>query len=201
VGNAQKRIQNAALQLFAERGIAQVTVSDLAEKAGVARGTIYNNFKSIDSLFEDVAAEMTSDMLTYITASSARTSDPAQRVANGIRFYVRRAHEEPKWGHFLIRFGTIAPTLRPLLQGVPMSDLKTGIEIGRFSLRTDQLEAALGILQGAVLAAISLVLEGRRTWRDAGTDLAELSLRALGVQPDVARSLATAELPSLAIVE
>jgi len=64
-----------------------------------------------------------------------------------------------------------------------MSDLKIGVEIKRFNLRPEQLEAAVGMVSGGVLAAISLVLEGHRTWRDAGTDVAELSLRALGLLP------------------
>jgi len=45
-----------------------------------------------------------------------------------------------------------------------------------------------------VLGAIYLVREGLRTWRDAGSDCAELVLRALGLSEEQARALATAEL-------
>jgi AcrR family transcriptional regulator len=196
--NSQKRIHDAALRLFAERGVTQVTVSDLAEAAGVARGTVYNNFKTIESLFEDVATQLTNEMHVYISASLAQTPDPAQRLANGIRFFLRRAHEEPQWGRFLIRFGPTSPTLREVIRGAPMIDLKMGVELGRFSVRPDQLESALGMVSGGVLAAIFLVLEGERTWRDAGVDVAELSLRALGISAEAARDIATAALPPLA---
>ena len=54
---AQQRIHAAALKLFAERGVTQVNVSDLAQAAGVARGTIYNNLSNPDGLFEEVAAD------------------------------------------------------------------------------------------------------------------------------------------------
>lgn len=175
----------------------QVTVSDLAEAAGVARGTVYNNFKTIESLFEDVATQLTGEMQALVLASFAQIADPALRLTYGIRLFLRRAHEEPQWARFLVRFGATTPTLRELLRGGPMSDLKMGVEIKRFHLRAEQLEAAVGMISGGVLAAMSLILEGHRTWRDVGTDVAELALRALGLSGETARSMATAELPAL----
>ncbi len=199
---AQKRIHEAALRLFAERGVTQVTVSDLAEAAGVARGTVYNHFgrsnsASVESLFEEVATRLTNEMDQRVGASLAHTADPAQRLANGIRFFVRRTHEEPLWGRFLVRFGASSPTLRALIAGACTRDVAMGLELGRFDLQPDQIVSAVAMASGSALAAMSLVLEGHRTWRDAGTDVAALFLRALGVPPDVARSLAAAELPAL----
>jgi hypothetical protein len=52
-------------------------------------------------------------------------------------------------------------------------------------------------MSSSVLGAISLVLEGHRTWRDAGSDTAELFLRALGVAPEAALVLATSDLSPL----
>jgi AcrR family transcriptional regulator len=194
---AQNQLHQAAMRLFAERGVTQTTVSHLAEAAGVARGTVYNNFKSVESLFEEVATQLTTEMSVRMAAIPNQSTDPARRLANGIRVFVRRAHEDPPWGRFLVRFGSTTPTLRGLLEGAPTNDLKLGIELGRFHLRADQLATAVAVMSGSVLAAIMLVLEGHRTWRDAGADTAELFLRALGVTADEARSLATSELPRL----
>jgi len=193
----QNRLYQAALRLFAERGVTQVTVSDLAEAAGVARGTVYSNFGTLESLFEDAATRLTAEMGLRIAAISNQTTDPTQRLANGIRFFVRRAHEDPLWGRFLVSFGATTPTLRGLLQGAPRSDLTLGIELGRFDLRADQITSAVAVMSGSVLAAMSLVLEGHQTWRAAAADTAELVLRALGVPTDVAQRLATSELPPL----
>jgi AcrR family transcriptional regulator len=197
MSRSEQRIQDAALRLFAERGVTQVSVSELAEAAGVARGTIYNNFENVDSLFEDVATELTSEMDARISASTLRATDPAQRIADGMRFFVRRAHEEPLWGRFLVRFAPSTPTLIGLLQSAPMGDVRLGVQLGQFSIREDQIPAAVAMMSASVLAAMSLVLEGHRTWRDAGADAAELFLRALGLEPDAARAIATSELPEL----
>lgn len=197
MSRSEQRVQDAALRLFAERGVTQVSVSELAEAAGVARGTIYNNFENVDSLFEDVATALTTEMGSRIAASTSRSSEPAQRVADGMRFFIRRAHEQPLWGRFLVRFAPSTPTLMGLLQSAPMEDVRVGVQLGQFSIREDQVPAAVGMMSAGVLAAMSLVLEGHRTWRDAGADAAELFLRALGLTPDAARALATSELPEL----
>lgn len=43
-------IFNTAMDLFAEKGYDSVTVDDICEKAGVAKGTFYNHFKSKDQV-------------------------------------------------------------------------------------------------------------------------------------------------------
>ena len=195
--NIQDRLQDAAVRLFAERGATHVSVTDLAQAAGVARGTVYNHFETLDSLFQDVATKLTSEMSTRIEASLAQVPDPAQRVADGMRIYVRRAHEEPAWGRFIVRFGVTTPTLRSLLEAGPSQELRHGIASGRFVLRPEQFTAAVTMLSGAVLTAVAVVLEGHGTWREAGRDVAELFLKALGVPADEALAIAARELPLL----
>lgn len=48
----KRLILDAALLLAAERGITGTTMDDVAERAGVAKGSLYYNFSSKDKLFE-----------------------------------------------------------------------------------------------------------------------------------------------------
>lgn len=194
---AQQRIHAAALKLFAERGVAEVNVSELAQAAGVARGTIYNNLEEPERLFEQVAAQLADDMNRRITASFQVTTDPAQRMAIGIRLYIRRAHEEPHWGRFICRFAFSSEALQKIWQGQPVTDMLAGQQGGRFQFRPEQLASTISLLAGVVLGGIFMVLEGLKTWRDAGSDAAELALVALGLTREEARALSVAELPPL----
>lgn len=47
-----------------------------------------------------------------------------------------------------------------------------------------------------MLSSIWLVLEGIKTWRDAGSDAAQFILTALGVPREEAQALAQMELPA-----
>ena len=46
----RRKILTAALELFAERGIDDVTVEEIADRADVARGTVFNHFATKESL-------------------------------------------------------------------------------------------------------------------------------------------------------
>lgn len=195
---AQRRIHDAALRLFAEKDVGEVNIRELAEAAGVARGTIYNNLESIQALFEEIASQQSTEMDARVASSSPPDIDPALRLANGIRYYVRRAHEEPSWGKFLLRYAISSQSLRALWAGQPLADLMAGLQMQRYDFKPEQLMSALSMIGGAVLTAINLVHEGHKTWRDAGSDAAEFVLRALGIGKEEARLLAQSELPPLA---
>lgn len=193
----QRRIHQAALRLFAEKGVNQVNISDLAQEAGVARGTIYNNVESVEQLFQQVASQLSKEMHLRVSKSFTGVQDPAQRLANGIRFFIRRTHEEPQWGGFLSRFAMSDSSLREMFYSQATVDLMSGLQAGRYRFRQEQMVSVISLISGSTLGAMFLVIEGLRTWRDAGSDTAELILRSLGLSSEEACALATAELPPL----
>lgn len=189
------------MRLYAERGATQVTMSELAEAAGVARGTLYNHGIDADSLFERIATELTAEMTRRIDATLERVDDPRERLAIGIRLFVRRAGEDPTWGRFVARFGASHPTMRGLLASGPAKDLASAIRSHRLPVRKDQVLSALALMSASVVASMMLVLDGIQTWRDAGATNAELVLRALGVPTEDSREIATRPLPELATLD
>jgi AcrR family transcriptional regulator len=191
-------VTEAAMRLFAERGVTHVTISELAEAAGVARGTLYNHGVEAESLFETIATQLTEEMTLRIDATLTGVTDPAERIAMGMRLFVRRASEEPTWGRFVTRFSASHPTVRALLAGGPAKDLDQAMRKKRVKVRADQIMTSLSMMSGSVLAAMLLVLEGMQTWREAGSSTAELYLRALGVQQEEARAISRRALPELA---
>lgn len=75
----KERVLQAARELFAERGAA-VTVSEVAERAGVGVGTIYRRFPSKEHLFIAVRQAACSDARLQLAAAAATTHDPVSRL-------------------------------------------------------------------------------------------------------------------------
>jgi len=52
--SVQERIAEAAMALISERGLAGVTMSEVARHAGVARQTLYNHYADVESIVTSV---------------------------------------------------------------------------------------------------------------------------------------------------
>ncbi|MDI6836860.1 TetR/AcrR family transcriptional regulator [Ciceribacter thiooxidans] len=191
------RIRDAAICLFARKGGDRVTISELADEAGVARGTVYNTIPDPGALFEDIAGDLAREMQERVVASMAGLTDPALRLSCGVRLFIRRAHEEPHWGRFLVRFSLTNRALQGLLTSSSTEDILKGVEQGRYIVPREQVTSVVAMIGGTTLAAMLLVQEGHRAWREAGSEAAELLLVALGVDRQEARAVATQKLPPL----
>ena len=78
-------------------------------------------------------------------------------------------------------------TMRSLLSGPPARDLGDGLAKGRYSFRPEQMQSVLAFVGSITLAAMWLVLDGEKTWREAGSDAAELMLCSIGVAAEEAQ--------------
>ncbi|GHJ29037.1 MULTISPECIES: TetR/AcrR family transcriptional regulator [Streptomyces] len=67
----RQKLFEAAVTLIAEQGFSSTTVDEIAERAGVAKGTIYYNFASKTVLFE----ELLRHGVELLTASLQRAAD------------------------------------------------------------------------------------------------------------------------------
>lgn len=196
-GPARTRIYQAALRLFAENGGGEINVSELAQTAGIARGTIYNNIEAPEKLFGEVAAALSHEMIARTEATMQGLEDPALRIATGLRLFVRRAHEEQDWGRFLVQFSLGQAALQAMMREPPARDIARAIDAERFKSDHAQVPALVTMLTGATIAAMNAVIRGDQTWRDAGSATAELFLRAGGMTRTEARRLAHVDLPQL----
>ncbi len=64
--NTRARLLEAALEVFAEKGIKRVTVDELVAAAGFTRGAFYSNFSSIDEVFFAVFEDQADQMLAAV---------------------------------------------------------------------------------------------------------------------------------------
>lgn len=195
--STEQRIHTAAMRLFVDKGTTQVTISELAQHAQVARGTLYRNIGSVDALFDRVVVDISDDLHRRVSNSFIGIDDPAARLATGIRLWVRYGHENPAIGRFAVKFGLNQETLRSLMTGPPMSDINVGLANGRYDLGATSIDSVASLIVGATVSAMWMVLEGHQTWREAGSSAAELVLRAMGIDPVEAHQICNTDLPAL----
>ena len=74
-GNKRPRLVEAACSVFAEKGYASTRVADIAERAGVGKGTVYEYFTSKEELlfavFESINMDISARMETALAAGGS----------------------------------------------------------------------------------------------------------------------------------
>lgn len=185
------------MRVFAENGGTTIGVSDLAREAGVARGTIYNNISDPSDLFVSVCDMVAAEFRNSMSIACAHMDDPAEKISASIRLSVRRVHDEPHWGRFIARYAMMEPKLGSFWAEMPAVELRRGLASGRFQFQRDQVASITATAGGGSFGAMTLVLNGHRTWRQAGGDAAEIILRGIGIEPAEARKITQNELEPL----
>lgn len=79
-GSTQKRLVDAAIELFAEKGYADVTVRDLARATGVTTGSIYGNFANKANLLIEAIEACIAEDLEGLPASLVESGSPIEMV-------------------------------------------------------------------------------------------------------------------------
>src|SRR6187401_708070 len=88
-GDKRERILTSALKVFAQKGFFGAKVSDVAEAAGVADGTIYLYFKSKDDLLISVFEQQMESINSELTAAMAGGKDAVDKLRRFIRAYIQ----------------------------------------------------------------------------------------------------------------
>ena len=79
-----RRSWRRRLAVFAAQGFAAAKLDDVAEKAGVAKGTIYLHFKDKQDLFEQMVRDAVSPVIARLEALAKLPDLPADMVLQGM---------------------------------------------------------------------------------------------------------------------
>lgn len=87
VEGKRAQIFQSALHVFAEKGYHGATIDDVAADAKVAKGTIYNYFKSKSELFTQVYAAVEAPIWDGLAKFKATVADPIERVRTSFLYW------------------------------------------------------------------------------------------------------------------
>ena len=153
----------AAARVFAERGVANTSVSDIVRAAGVAQGTFYLYFATKEDVVLAVVDEMAGRMIEGITSAVEASGSSAVEKFLGLRDvlmafdvdpaavqlagFIHRPENRPLHDRMAEHF---VPALIPLMESI----VTQGVSEGVFNVR-DPLAAAWFVLGGLQSAELS----------------------------------------------
>jgi AcrR family transcriptional regulator len=136
--NREALIQAASL-VMTEKGVDGATMLEIAERADVGAGTVYNYFKSKDDLAIAVLEEMMHQLALRIEEVTKVFEDPAQVYAFGIRTVLETATTDVRWKQMLFRSEVLADALFRRMGPFAIRDLRRAADAGRFQIPNAEL--------------------------------------------------------------
>lgn len=171
----------AGYELFAERGLHEVSVDDIIEKASISKQTFYNHFTDKFALARDVYLSIREQIESEVEAINADVSDPAMKVARGICVYVKTALNDPDHIRFITRMLIQDIGIKDPANHGLMRDLEAGLVAGRFVVRTFETGAAFVLGAAEPLLLSVLASRNNGTAISLAQEFMTLILRGLAV--------------------
>lgn len=136
--NRQALIE-AGYHVMAEKGIDAATMSEIAERADVGAGTVYNYFASKDDLATRVMEQVMDRLAQRIEAVTDTFDDPGQVYAFGIRNVMKAATTDHRWRWLLRRSEVIADAMYRVMGPYAIRDLRNAVAAGRYRVEDPEM--------------------------------------------------------------
>jgi len=174
----------AGLKLLAERPVDSLSIDEIVEAAGVAKGSFFYHFADKQSFAREIAAQVREDVEATIGAVNSGVTDPAQRVARGISQFMLFALKSPDKAAVVLISDWRSADPRHALNAGLRADLQEGLAQRRFDCQN--LDAAMLTLIGVTNLLTGKILFDRltpRQARDLFVSVLTVVFRGLGVPP------------------
>jgi len=169
----ETRILEAALGVFARRGPDAPVIDEFVQAAGIARGTFYNYFESVEQLLHATSVWTTGEVVQTIEDAIANL-EPSLRFGVGVRMFLAHAQRDPVWSRFVAQVWKLGEV------ELPLRDVEDGVRRGHF--RVPGPDAAHAVVFGGIREALHRIGEGHVA-AAFGDQVAATCLQALGADP------------------
>ena len=172
--DTRQRLYEAAVALVAEQGFSATTVDDIAERAGVAKGTVYYNFPSKTALFEELLRHGVG-LLTADFRAAVAGRPPREAVAALVRAELEYIQRYRSFAQLLLsemwrtnrEWRQTLTLLRDEAVGVIADVLQAGVDTGDFAPDLDvRLSSSALFGVGLVVALDWLMFQPDRSIDD-----------------------------------
>ena len=126
-----RQILDAALEVFAERGLADARLDDIAKRAGLSKGTIYLYFANKEELFREVVRGSVVESIARAEAFFEAERDPVQSLMKWTEGY----------------WGWLRSPVFPAMHRMVNSELRNFPDLAQF-YATEVIERAQRLVRG-----------------------------------------------------
>lgn len=98
----KKRIIDAAIKLFSEKGYHGATTALIAKEAGVSQGIIFHHFKNKEDLFFSLLKEKSNFFMTEFRKRVGNEQNALKKIEIAVLTYVHLVQKEEKFFEMLI---------------------------------------------------------------------------------------------------
>jgi AcrR family transcriptional regulator len=183
------QILEATEILLAERPPDALTVDAIVDAAGVAKGTFYYHFQSIEDLTAAVGGKLAESFEDLLAPARLEKVDPIARISFGLTKFLEKAIAEPLWARLVIQSAQAPTGVRQRIRANLKTDLAEAKAQGRLTM--PDIELAADIVIGVWLEVARGTLE-RGAAPNLASEVLDAVLRALGAtQPEAGRSPAS----------
>ena len=182
----------AGFELLAERPIDAIAIDDIVARAGVAKGSFFNHFTDKAGFAAELGAAVRRELELLVDSANAGVTDPAARLAGGMRVALEFALAERKRCIVMLRGLELSTGLNHRLNQGIRADIEalSAAGLARPEAVRSGVRFWLGLCQIMQLNAIEREL-ARSDAAERLREMLVLGLTGLGVPQD--RALATAE--------
>ncbi|WP_226554488.1 TetR/AcrR family transcriptional regulator [Celeribacter naphthalenivorans] len=158
------RLIEAAILVFAERGLNGTVIDHVVSRAGVSRGTFYNYFDTIEDALETARIALGREVVLLVKDSADLSQPPAERIAHGIHVFIEIARRNTLFLEFTARLGRRSFSFAAVLCETGPRFISDGIECGAFqdvpeSLIFDMLEVGTIAILRRIMAGEAVDVE------------------------------------------
>src|SRR4051795_9086740 len=143
------QIVEAGAMLLAERPPEGLTVDAIVDAAGVAKGTFYYHFQSIEELAGAVGDSLAKSFDEMIAPARLGINDPVARMSFAFTEFLTKAIADPAWARLVVQSAHAPTEFARSIRANLTADLTAAKTQGRLSM--DNLELAADIGLGVLL--------------------------------------------------
>jgi AcrR family transcriptional regulator len=174
------QILEAGAMLLSERPPEAITVDAIVNAAGVAKGTFYVHFQSIDELAAAIGEKLGESFDALLAPARLGLPDPIARITFAFRQFLTKAIADTVWARLVVQSAQAPGEFARKVRANLKADLAEASTQGRLTVK--DIDLAADIVIGIFLQVTRGLLQRKGTPELADQTL-EAVLRALGASP------------------